>query len=228
MESLILPREIDYNTESFLNEMAQTAPEKVIKLLLKRIDHCISTESIDTSSHYSPIPHEFRSPALSVDSDLALCLVLEWTKNTSNAWQVAYFGEKLLSYIKLPGLFLYKAIANLLSVDYDVNERTIGMLVRALPKEFLWVNYENVLNILSLANKNGQDCFEKVKSNLFGIALDGTKSGSVGQPFPSDIELRDNSKIVLEKLSPASIGYSLYSGLYNYAVQEIDRANDRF
>jgi transcriptional regulator with XRE-family HTH domain len=228
MKALVFTKEIDYNAEPFLNELAQITPERVVDLLLKRIDYCISIESRDASQHYSPIPYEARSSSLMIDSDVALHMLLEWMQNASDAWQVSYFGEKLLEYIKLPSLFIYKAITDLLYVGYNANERIIRVLVQALPKEFLWTNYENIQNILRIASKNSSDCFDRIKSSLFGIVLSGTKSGSVGQPFPSDIELRDKAKETLEKLSPTSAAYGLYSSLYNYALQEIGRVDDRF
>lgn len=227
MKALVSLKDIDYHVEPFLDELAQTAPEKVIDLLLKRIDHCISIESEDMLHSYSPIPYEARSTSLSIDSNVALGLFLEWMQGVPDAWQVSYFGERLLKYIKLPSLLLYKEASDLLSVDYDANERIIKVLVRALPRDFLWTNYENVQYILNTASKNSGDCFNKIKSSLFGIALGGTKSGAVGQPFPSDVELRDKMKEVIGKLSPTSVAYGLYSDLYNYALQEISRADER-
>jgi hypothetical protein len=50
------------------------------------------------------------------------------------------------------------------------------------------------------------------------------RSGTPGQPFPRDIELKECSESALRELSRFAAGYDLYENLLRYAEREIEEA----
>ncbi|QYO62136.1 hypothetical protein [Leptolyngbya sp. 7M] len=69
--------------------------------------------------------------------------------------------------------------------------RAASRLIREFHAGFIFGHLEFVSNLLEQAYKAGDECYEAVSSNLFGIAASGVKMGIPGQPFPEDVRLRD-------------------------------------
>ncbi len=67
-------------------------------------------------------------------------------------------------------------------------------------------------------------CFESVRDDLYASAAYGERSGTAGQPFPQDIELRDRSNEMLKICAAGSRRHALYEMIRKTAMQNIDRA----
>ena len=62
---------------------------------------------------------------------------------------------------------------------------------------------------------------------MSSAAISGGRSGTVGEPYPQDIEQRDNSQELIERLALGSPPYKFYKSLYDHALWNIDRSMKR-
>jgi hypothetical protein len=104
-------------------------------------------------------------------------------------------------------------------IDSDDKEKIslICEFIRNAPPEFLLNNSTFVHRILESSNKINEVCHETVKENLFGIARCGSRSGTVGEPFPLDIKIKDDAEDLSKQFPHGSVTEKFYTALADKA-----------
>ena len=110
----------------------------------------------------------------------------------------------------------------ILSADEHQFISAVAFLGEA-PRAFVWEKQQFVIKILDQAQKFSTKCYRKISSSLHGSVLQGGRSGTPGQPFPEDIEQRDKSHEMMQKLPVGSPAYRFYKALFEEAKSEITR-----
>jgi hypothetical protein len=118
------------------------------------------------------------------------------------------------------------AVLRVLSEWIDSNDgkrlRAIGRLLREAPHSFIFQNRDFVDRLLSAASSVSTTCLEDVAGDLYSVTLSGSRSGNPGQPFPRDIQIRDDALSVLNDLPAGSPARRLYENVLSSAEARID------
>lgn len=99
--------------------------------------------------------------------------------------------------------------------------RAASRLIREFYAGFIFGHLEFVSNLLEQAYKAGDECYEAVSSNLFGLAVSRVKMGRSGQPFPEDVQLRDQASAIAKQFLKGSPVRKFFDSLVKYAESDI-------
>ncbi|MFL5802259.1 MAG: hypothetical protein ACJ8CR_11025, partial [Roseiflexaceae bacterium] len=89
------------------------------------------------------------------------------------------------------------------------------------PRGFLFSNLDYAERVLEQAYVLGDDCYSQVAHYVSYCEVYGSRSGSPGQPFPEDVQLRAQAQTALQHLSPTSPIRSFYEGLVAVAERNM-------
>ncbi|MEG4810686.1 SMEK domain-containing protein [Microcoleus sp. F8-D3] len=99
--------------------------------------------------------------------------------------------------------------------------RAASKLLNGFHPGFLFARLEFVKNLLEQADRVGDECYEEVSSNLFGIAINRVCTGIPGEPFPEDIALRDEASEIAKQFFKGSPARKFFDSLVKYAESNI-------
>ncbi len=97
----------------------------------------------------------------------------------------------------------------------------IGLLLHNAPPQLIFSKTDFISKLLSKAYSIDFKCYEEIKNSLLNIIRNMTKSGIVGQILPQDEYLRDESKKVLENITPRTPAYEFYKTILTLANDSI-------
>ena len=99
----------------------------------------------------------------------------------------------------------------------------VASVLRSAHQTFVLEETPFIRQALNQAEFVSEQAAKDLSSALWSAALTGGRSGTVGEPFKEDLELKAHSEEVLKGLSKLDPTYSLYSGLLRHANENIDR-----
>jgi hypothetical protein len=102
--------------------------------------------------------------------------------------------------------------------------KIIANLLEEAPHTFVFTHTDLVLNLLTRAQRISSKAFKNIASALFSASVGGIRQGVPGEPFPRDLETKENCEKILSTLSKFSPAYELYSDLLKHAKAEIARS----
>jgi len=105
--------------------------------------------------------------------------------------------------------------------------KAVAYLVSDAPRNFVFDKIEFVAELLEKAFNIGDDVYKDICSYLYKSAVYHSKSGSPGQPFPEDIEVRDKSKMAIDMFPIGSPTWQFYNDLINAAKSDIKHTIER-
>lgn len=247
----IIPSLSDYYISKFLVYAANRIPFFVLQLILKRIEVSIKKDEINyeplPSTYYENCLHrlsdaEGYEDMLRKIRDLWFDHQAQRKMSFSGIYKDSIPNEVLYSF-KLEPLYkeLYKEAAfafieeskrdispiSLRLLNEWINSedaekiRAASRLIREFHAGFIFGHLEFVSNLLEQAYKAGDECYETVSSNLFGIAASGVKMGIPGQPFLEDVRLRDQASAIAKQFLKGSPVRRFFDSLAEYAESDI-------
>jgi len=92
------------------------------------------------------------------------------------------------------------------SGDKDKIE-AVAYLLKDASAGFVFSHSDFVSELLENAYRISDNCYLNARSELYGSAISGTRSGSPGQPLPQDVRLRDQAMEILKKFSVGTPTY---------------------
>lgn len=208
----------EYGIEVFLSELSATDPGRVASLYMNRVENKEANyREDDFDNKYKPIPYIHRNgPHLRISEskeyEAVLRSVRDWAAQETGNWIRSHYGGDLF---KMVSAGYDKATLNVLSEwtnsgDVKKLEAAAALLSEA-PNDFVFSHSDYVVVTLEQANKQGKGCLDRVGSWLYGSAISGGRTGTPGQPFPQDIEMRDKSYEIMSSLPVGSAGYNSIS-----------------
>ncbi len=102
--------------------------------------------------------------------------------------------------------------------------RMIARLLSEAPAETLLANQSFVVRLLDKASLCGEDALDEARNAVFAAAVSGTRSGTVGEPFPEDLRLKERAERALRDVPRSSAAYGMYEALRRHAEQDIKRS----
>lgn len=101
-------------------------------------------------------------------------------------------------------------------------------LLRGFDHSFVFTSDEFIAELLSAAARNGQECLDSVRSDLFAIAISGVHSSAPGQPAPRYLSDKASAQELVKKYATVRPVRSFYEGIIEYAESSIERDSIRW
>jgi hypothetical protein len=207
----------DYHISGFLSYASKRRARSVVQLLLNRIER----GEEGPERHYEPLPYGEFQPKLegldeSHEYQNMLCDIRDRSlhpQSRARFWLPRLFQIAAAGYPPVSLTVLNEWIN---SGDAEKIE-VASSLLRDAPSEFVFTHRGFVTTLLERAYATGEECYQKVNSDLFCSAISGGRSGSLGQPMPADVALREQAAAVARTFTMGSPGHRFYDLLVKYA-----------
>lgn len=212
-----------YHAEDLLKQIGHIYPDIVISFLLKRLKFSYKKES--RNQDYAPLPY--------LGFDNMLFDPLKITEFSKHIKQVR--NLTLYSYGKdtfwLPKLF--QTISNNYSdlsieilyewIKSKNNKKLIGisLLLKEIEEDFLFKQCKFIGELIYEASLISDDCFKRVKSNLFSVAVGVERVYGRGQPPPKLVKLKEDSIKTAGSFVTTHPAYKFYTEIADYAEKTI-------
>jgi hypothetical protein len=97
----------------------------------------------------------------------------------------------------------------------------IAQVMREGPPSFAFDERDFVLRFLERCRQFGPECYRGARSQIFSAAVSGSRSGTPGEPFPEDLQLKESAEEALKHVPRLAPGRDLYENLLKHAEQGI-------
>lgn len=229
VELLAVPDSLDdHFLREFLARVAERDPRHVIELAKKRLDRAVA----DENWKYSPIGGLGGGTAESLNllahpqGPALFRETLDWAlTRTAAGYQFSYRFADLVA-----GVFGYaeSSLATTLEAwsagGGEDHYAVLAAVLREAPNSFVFSEHAFVVRILRAARAVGRAAQKSISSSLFASALGGVRSGIPGQPFATDLNMKERAEQMLASLAKSAPAYGLYTDIRAHAEGEIERS----
>ena len=223
----------DYYLKGFLRTLSEINPGSVIDLFERRIKKSIKIPR--SKGDYHPLPFVFERDepfnfSQSVLYEDVLRNLRDWIYDQPNVWQYEYFGKNLFSLVagNYNGTVL-KILDEWVTSGSSEKLINAAELLTEAPRDFILANSTYIISLLNNAQLFGEKTLDKVMSFIMSGIISGSKSGTPGEPFPEDIEIRRTAESLIRTLPLLSPARKLYEEVYRVAERDIARSlEERF
>jgi len=98
------------------------------------------------------------------------------------------------------------------------------MILGSVEGNLIFENPDLVSRLMSTAMQFGSDLQNKIFHSLVRSAVSGVRQGSLGQPFPRDLDLQRRAEDSIGALSADDPGVPVYQAILEHALAAISRA----
>jgi hypothetical protein len=220
----VVPSIEAYWIQTFLSQLSATQPAVVINLLKDRID---AWEGVGSVVAYHPVPYVWHLPLQVLghpDLTSALRGLRDWLEAGPDSWKRQQAGGQLFAAVAQnfdhPDVmsFLEDTIAQLRD---EASVRTLSSILRNMPRDIFLTNPSLVSQVLEAAAKISEDAVGEVGGAMQGAVTSGSYTGSPGQPFPRDVQQRDQARAIASSLTPGSWTERFYRSLEKSAEENM-------
>ncbi|MFD4538033.1 hypothetical protein ACFWNL_36515 [Kitasatospora sp. NPDC058397] len=216
----------DYRVQSAIAALSEAYEDEALDMLIERVE---SWES-DPAPACTPLPFSWGAPLPFKNStrrtDLLERLVRWFEREREHPWRRELFGIKLFS-IVAGGTYTREVLDVLLKVFRSgdaARMQAIAPLLGGAHRDLLWEKPDFVADILQTAAQHSNELYHRVGGHLMNAVMSGVKSTSPGEPFPQDVEVREQAARIRAGLTAGSPEDRFYSALEDRAGAEIERA----
>lgn len=220
----------DHHITDFLAVVAKTQPDKVVELLMKRVEQDEQKpEEHDTDWRYQPVPYRWEGDInMRAHPKFASILreIRDWiAAKPDSSWQRIRLGSEIFEHVT-GGQFDDTVI---MVLDEAINSgdpnqfAALTAIVHDIPRQVVWENVPLITRILHTGEQLGGDHFKYVSSALHSSVVSGSRSGTPGEPFPEDVEQKENAARIALSLPTGSIEQKFYKSLERSADASILR-----
>ncbi len=226
LNKLMRLSELDgYWVETFLSESSKSHANRTATFFMARVEH---TEKIQDWKYrpcnygpYNNVPLRFRE---SPECDSLLRQVAQWMKTGKEGYMFMDNAAKLFEAMFKPfDAELVSFLQNWLGMASSEDIHIISQILNELPS-VIFEHQSFTMQFLEKAQQCGKEKLDGAISALIGSAISGVRSGTVGEPFPLDIELKKKAETLLKEIPRYSPAYRLYESLREHAEQSIKRS----
>lgn len=223
---MILLDDLDYRTIDFLGSVAARMPKKVIDVFIGRM----MRREAERDYNFTVVPYSCKIVFPEESKEELLEYLLAWLKGHASSMVAELYWTKVAKILSLNEKTIFNKIHALLNAELGKEElKIVDRLISALPTHCLW-NYEDEIEqVLRKAQTTAYpNILDTLRGSFVGITRSGSKMRSVGAPCARDIELRDKSQAMLDKLPYDHLSKDIYLSMNKYAKYDIeyDRRED--
>lgn len=227
LKKLMSLSEIDgYWIEKFLSKASKYHARKVAKFFMDRVEHAARTNDWKyRPCNYGPycqVPLLFRE---SQECRTLLRQVSEWMKSREDDVLFNHRAGELFDAMFRPyDAELMEFMGEWIETATPTDISVISHILREGPHDFVFKNRQFVIRFLDKAKQYGKDLLTDAWSALYGATISGTRSGTPGEPFPQDVQMKKETEKAMEEIPQFSPAYRLYEDLRKTADRNIERS----
>ncbi|MCI0634916.1 MAG: helix-turn-helix domain-containing protein [Actinobacteria bacterium] len=216
----------DYDITMFLSQLSEDDPEAVLRLLMERVE----LSEAEHADRFKALPFRWQKELQLRSSphfQSMLRGIRDWIAAKLDSWQRRWFGAELFRAVA--GKFDDRVIVVLEeAVESGSSEQieAVAAILREAPRGLVW-DVGFVTRLLNGAARQGHEYVKRLGGSLHSAATSGTRSGTPGEPFPEDVELRDRAAEVAKTLPAGSLEERFYTSLRQSAEASIRWDADR-
>jgi hypothetical protein len=206
-ELVELDRLDDYHVVMFLSQRSATDPRDVIDLFQRRILRATTLNRLD---RYRPTPRHWQAPLRIREHRDFLSILRElhdWISAAAGA-----FDDAVLTLLR-------EGLARPTEASVD----GVAAILRKAHRTIVYTDVPFVLEALDAAARFGKHCEQTMGGAFWAATVTGSRMGTPGQPFPEDIQQRDECLKIAQALPKASRGARFYTALAQSAEESIRR-----
>lgn len=223
-DELVLLDDIgQYSITGFLAHRSAVDPEWVISLLQRRVE---VGDRLESRGDYRPMPFSF-DHHLSVrdhpDFELWLRKLQLWIAEDTNSWVRVEHGADLFREVaRTYDASVLAVLEDALATGDRAQIESAAAILRKAPRTFIWRQHEFVERAFVVTDKAGVEAQQALKQALWGATISGVRSGTPGQPYPEDVEQRDNCHRVARMMPKGSAAEHFYLEMAASAERAIE------
>jgi transcriptional regulator with XRE-family HTH domain len=215
--------------EEFLSALSEQYPIELLDFIILRVEHAVEINDYSFRPiNYGPfsyVPLQFyKSP----QAQFANAKIWKWLLDNQSTPAPFHFHASNVVGTIFAGVNGNAALVAFLESKLDtatiIELEVIGTFLRKTEQNFIFTHTLFVVHLLERCLNLDLVIFKKVMRELYGSATSGSRSGLVGEPFPEDIQQRDQVKEILAQMSRLSPAYELYESVLKAAESAIERS----
>lgn len=215
-----------YGVLEFIASASMQRPRQTVEMLVGRVRECRAHRSESSSTSWTPLPysgHGLSLPGLAKSAQYADLLRLIRDAALDDDPMIGFW---------IPELF--HAAASDLPAAFDVLREWIksgdpakvtraARLLRGFDDSLVFSHGEFVAEFLEAAAVHGDGCLKRTRSELLGVAISGTYSGTPGQPAPRHVSMKQGAEALVKQFKGRLVVVEFYEQLMKYAQESIRR-----
>jgi hypothetical protein len=219
-----LPELNGYWIESFLSRSSKYHAKRTAKFFMERVEHAAKTQDwrFRPCNHgpYCHVPLRFRE---SQEFGQLLRQVAQWIKSSTEDYLFQHRGAELFETMFRPfDSELIGFFQDWICMATPEDIRIISQILKEASCNVVFEHRPFVIRFLEKAQHYGKERLDDAMGALIGSAISGVRSGTVGEPFPQDIKLKEDAENSLKEIPRFSPAYRLYENLKKHAEQSIE------
>lgn len=222
-----LPRIDDHWIVEFLRKALLHHPKHTLNFLIVRIEYARQREQTDWS--YTAVPWAsgargglglMKHP----DAPRWLRYVFDWalSKEEEDESVLVWFGHLIKTLCKPYDQSFVEFLRRWTENGGRNHAAIVIRILREAPNTFVFQHQEFVIEFLRTTRSYSPELLKPAISALYSSAVGGMRSGTPGEPFPRDIEMRDRASVVLTGLTRFDPAYVLYADIRKHALVDIE------
>jgi transcriptional regulator with XRE-family HTH domain len=219
---MLLPELQGHWVECFLSVVSKSQGSRLARFFMKRVDHAAHNDDWGfRPCNYGPYGHVPLRLRESPDFAIVLREMSEWMKGREGL----LFGERSAQLFDT--LFkpfdeaLVAALRAWVDAATEGDIRVIAKIVGEAHPNFVFEHTGFVTQFLERAKQFGKRALEQASFELFSSAIGGVRSGTPGQPFPRDVQMKQQAEKAMAQLPRFSPAYALYESIARHADWDI-------
>ena len=211
----------EHCVNAFLVKASAKDAREVLRLLLARV-----RKDRNQGIGYSALPSlGFQDRLIGLATSPDQKTILQEVRDVSlePGWSVKYWIPELFREISagFESAGSLEVLNEWINSGSDDKIKSAAVLVSSADPAFVFEHIEFTSNLLERAHAANHDCYQSVISSLARSALSGTRSGTPGQPFPEDVAMKDQARVVAGKFNAGSPTHRFYTSLAESAEASI-------
>ena len=229
VEELVMCNQIDdYWIQAFLALMSRSDLQRVVRLLQRRVEY---TESLDEPADYRPVPfrwhHKWGLESRGTQEGRWILEDLrDWAARESPGGIRCFYGPRLFAAVANGFDDEVLGVIELGLMASAATACNVAELLSAVPRSFAWSHVQWIVSTLDDADRRDAEICRSIGDALHTALMSGVRAGSPGEPFPEDVEQRDEARKVADILPAGSPGERFYRSLQRAAEHAIERRSE--
>ncbi|HEU5026190.1 MAG TPA: helix-turn-helix domain-containing protein [Spirillospora sp.] len=211
-----------YQVGKLLASISGTNPSVVLDLLKDRVE---ASERASEVQGYSPLPRQWHEKLRfreSTDFVKFMRSIIEWMANGHHSWRRQREGAEIFAAVAED---FDEQVVEVITEAIERGDKAVikatGSVLSKAPAGLVYENVEFVAKVIRVASLHGDECVQAIGGGLHSAVSSGARWGTPGQPFREDIEQRDKSMHISQRLPIGSVERRFYQSLQASAESRI-------
>lgn len=219
-----LERLDDHWVWEFIQRIATYNPEIVIDLAKSRLEDSIAAG--DWSKYPVGVTHH-RKPLRLIEHERGPLLfqrLLDWAiPRTHDYYFASLFADLINGLFDVGSDRCLEELEAWMEGGKKEHFKMLSVILRESEASLVTKHPQFVHRMLLSARADSFQSHSDLSSVLFASAIHGVRTGTPGEPFPADIELKEHAESRLAHLGRADPAFELYDSLRRHAIDCIER-----